>query len=114
MDKTIENIIKNAVEKAVKAAKEAEDRELVKVTIEYEGKVKTVETEAVYGVAFTDVGDCLDASSFLMGEASMNDLATAISGSLIELDSVHKGLVNLVAEKLLLKRLDQLLDCEEE
>ena len=114
MDKTIENIIKNAVEKAVKAAKEAEDRELVKVTVEYEGDVKAVETEALYGVAFNDNGDELEAYTFFMGNASMNGLALAISGSLLELESVHEGLIHLVLEKLMLKRLDQLLDNEEE
>lgn len=114
MDKTIENIIKNAIENAVKAAKEAEDRELVKVTIEYEGDVKTVETEAVYGVALNDNGDELEAYTYLMGEASLNSLALAISCSIAELENTYAGLINLVIEKLMLKQLKQLFGEEEE
>ena len=114
MEKTIENIIKNAVEKAVKAAKEAERGELVKVTVEHEGDIKTVEAEAVYGVAFSDEGDGLGATTFLMGEASMNNLALAISGSIAELENTYAGLINLVIEKIMLKQLKQLFGEEEE
>lgn len=114
MEKNIENIIKTAIENAVKAAKEAEGGELVKVTVEHEGKVNTTETEAVYGVAFNDKGDQLEAYTFLMGNSSLNDLATAISGSLIELENVYKGVISAVLEKLMLKRLDQLFGEEEE
>lgn len=89
-----------------------ENKNLVKATVEFDGEVRTAEGEAMYGVVFSDDGDSYDMGTFLMGETSLNDLAAVISGSIMELDGIHHGLCSLITEKLLIKKLCQL--CEEE
>lgn len=89
-----------------------ESRDLVNVTAEYAGTTHTAEGEAMYGVVYSEAEGGFAASTFLMGETSVHDLAVAISGSIMELEGEHRGLCSLVAENLLIRSLFQL--CEEE
>lgn len=90
-----------------------ERKNLVKVTVEYDGEARPAEGDAVYGVVFSYEEDCYDANTFLMGEASLVDLANVICGSIVELDGLYDGLCSLVIEGLYLEKLRQLREDEE-
>lgn len=85
-----------------------ENKNLVNVTAEYDGTTRTAEGEAMYGVVYSEVEGGFDASTFLMGVTSVQDLAIAISGSIMELDRTHEGLCSLVAERLLISSIFRL------
>lgn len=90
-----------------------ESKNLVKATVEFDGEVRAAEGEAMYGVVFINEEDGYDARTFLMGETSLNDLASVISGSIVKLDNLYDGLCSLVIEKLFLNKVHQLCEDKE-
>ena len=88
------------------------DKNKVKVTIEHDGSIRTVEHNAAFVVAFTDCGEGYESDIALVGRSSFTGIAEAIADSIIDLGGHHDDLLEAILLLLLFKTSDH-DECEE-
>lgn len=86
------------------------DKNMVKITIEYNGETEVIERDAAFISAYSDNGDDIDLATMVIGNGNIGDMAMAIADSIVDQDrNANKGLRAAVSDRMNMRTLADIL-----